>query len=71
VASISDNRLPGGFLAITISAMLSVKPTGHLPAGARDHGFWNRPEERLLRGAAEQLGATLVAAPMDGPFQEA
>jgi putative ABC transport system substrate-binding protein len=33
--------------------------------------LWNGSAGRLLRGAAQQLGVTLVAAPMDGPFQEA
>jgi putative ABC transport system substrate-binding protein len=31
---------------------------------------WNGAVGRLLRGAARQLGVTLVALPMDGPVQE-
>jgi ABC-type uncharacterized transport system substrate-binding protein len=33
--------------------------------------IWNGPMGAVLRDAAQRRGVTLVAAPMDGPFQEA
>jgi putative ABC transport system substrate-binding protein len=33
--------------------------------------IWNGPAGRLLRAGAQQIGVTLLAVPMDGPFQEA